>query len=108
LRTPFFPARHAGLPDLIGPLLPRVAELEVDGPKLLSLRHVHCPLDHLADLRLDPRPQLVHNLFDALFTALFANGSKGTLGHDQTPDEMEEVFPSYSLAYCPAQQFPPK
>ena len=38
LRTPFFPARHAGLPDLVGQLLSRVAELEVDGPELLRLR----------------------------------------------------------------------
>jgi hypothetical protein len=33
------------LPDLVDQLLPRVAELKVDGPELLGFGHVHGALD---------------------------------------------------------------
>src|SRR5208283_1393984 len=81
--TPFFPARHTGLPDFVGQLQSRVAELEVDGSELLGLRHVHGPLYHLAHRRLDLRAKLLHDGLDALLTGFVGRSGKGTRSHDQ-------------------------
>src|SRR6266581_8427879 len=76
LRTPFFPARHTGLPDIAGQLLSRVAELEVDGSKFLGLRHIHGPLNHLADLFVDLWPKLLHDRFNTLFPSFVSSRRK--------------------------------
>src|SRR5438105_5326575 len=81
LCTPFFPARHTGLPDLVGQLLPRVAELEIDGSKFFRLRHIHGPLDHLADLFVDLGPKLFPDRFNTLFPSLASRGRERTHGH---------------------------
>src|SRR5262249_11261590 len=80
-RTPFFPARHTGLPDLVDQLLAGVAELEVDGPAFFGLRHVHGALHQLAHRRLDHRPQLHHDRFDTLFPSLVGWGWQRTRRH---------------------------
>ena len=80
---PFFPARHGGLPDLVGQLLSRVAELQVDGPELLRLRDVHRPLHQPADLRFDLRSEFLQERFDALFPGFVRRGRDGTCSHAQ-------------------------
>src|SRR5690349_14034491 len=68
LRSPFFPARHAGLPDLVDQLQSHVAELEVDGSEFLRLRHIHGVFYQLANRRFDLRSEFLHKGFDAFFS----------------------------------------
>jgi hypothetical protein len=54
--------------------LSSVAEFEVDGSELLRLGHIHGPLHHLPNYRLDLRAKFLHDGFDA-FLAGFVDDS---------------------------------
>jgi hypothetical protein len=46
------------LPDIVCHLLPRVAELEIDGPKFFGFGYVNGSLHQFANRRIDLGPQL--------------------------------------------------
>jgi hypothetical protein len=73
------------LPDFVDQRLSRVAELEVDGPELLGLRHIYGPLDQLADDGVDLGLECFQDGFDTLFARLVRIGGKGMTRHRWLP-----------------------
>jgi hypothetical protein len=94
------------LPDLVSQLLSRVAELEVDGPELLRLGHVHDPLHQLADRCLNLRAKLFHDGIDALFAGFVGVSGQGTCSHDQLLGEESVWISNPSSGYHATRENP--
>src|SRR5437867_3275408 len=85
LCTPFFPARQTGLPDIVGEVQSRVAELVFDGTEFLGFGDIDGPLDHLPQNLLGFGPQLFHQDFNLFFPRRDRVGSHLETRHGKPP-----------------------
>jgi hypothetical protein len=94
------------LPDLVDQLLPRVAKLAVDVPELLGFRHVHGPLDRLANGVLDLREELLEDRVDPFLPRLGGVGAGGRAGMTQLLGEGTRWTSTPPPAYRATAQIP--